>query len=289
MMNLDSASPLAFVLRPGRGMTIEHFDVLVVGAGISGIGAGYHLQTELPGRTYAILEARESHRRNLGSLPLPRHPLRLRHVHARLLVPALGRRQGDRRRGVDPEYIRRDREGARHRPEDPLRPPRQARDLVVRGRALDGRGGARASQEDGAPHLQLPLHVQRLLQLRRGLHAGVPRHRALRGPHRSPAEVDRRRRLRRQARGRDRQRRDRRDARAGAGEDGRARHHAAALADATSSPCPSRTDRELAAPLPARDGRLRRSRAGRTCCSACCSSASPARSRARQDAHPRVA
>jgi cation diffusion facilitator CzcD-associated flavoprotein CzcO len=36
----------------------EHVDVLVVGAGISGISAGYHLQTECPGRTYAILEAR---------------------------------------------------------------------------------------------------------------------------------------------------------------------------------------------------------------------------------------
>ena len=37
-------------------MTHEHFDVLVVGAGLSGIGAGYHLQTRCPGRTYAILE-----------------------------------------------------------------------------------------------------------------------------------------------------------------------------------------------------------------------------------------
>src|SRR5882672_9004913 len=38
----------------------EHFDVLVVGAGISGIGAGYHLQANCPHRTYAILEARGS-------------------------------------------------------------------------------------------------------------------------------------------------------------------------------------------------------------------------------------
>ena len=37
---------------------MEHFDVLVVGAGISGIGAGYHLQTLCPGRSYAILEGR---------------------------------------------------------------------------------------------------------------------------------------------------------------------------------------------------------------------------------------
>src|SRR5215471_5565368 len=36
----------------------EHFDVIIVGAGLSGIGAGYRLQTRCPGRTYAIFEAR---------------------------------------------------------------------------------------------------------------------------------------------------------------------------------------------------------------------------------------
>jgi monooxygenase len=36
----------------------EHLDVLVVGAGISGIGAAYYLQREHPQRSYAILEAR---------------------------------------------------------------------------------------------------------------------------------------------------------------------------------------------------------------------------------------
>jgi cation diffusion facilitator CzcD-associated flavoprotein CzcO len=39
---------------------IEHVDVLVVGAGLSGIGAAYRLQPAAPTRTYAILEARES-------------------------------------------------------------------------------------------------------------------------------------------------------------------------------------------------------------------------------------
>lgn len=38
----------------------EHFDVLIVGAGLSGIGAAWHLQTLSPDRSYAILEARES-------------------------------------------------------------------------------------------------------------------------------------------------------------------------------------------------------------------------------------
>ena len=41
-------------------MSTSHTDVLIVGAGLSGIGAAYHLQTECPGRSYAILESREA-------------------------------------------------------------------------------------------------------------------------------------------------------------------------------------------------------------------------------------
>ena len=41
-------------------VTPEHLDVLVIGAGLSGVGAGYRLQTECPGKTYAILEGRSS-------------------------------------------------------------------------------------------------------------------------------------------------------------------------------------------------------------------------------------
>jgi cation diffusion facilitator CzcD-associated flavoprotein CzcO len=39
-------------------MSVEHFDVLIVGAGISGIGAGYYLQDRCPSRRYVILEGR---------------------------------------------------------------------------------------------------------------------------------------------------------------------------------------------------------------------------------------
>lgn len=42
------------------GMAVEHFDVLIVGAGISGIGAAFHLQRDCPGKSYAILEARNA-------------------------------------------------------------------------------------------------------------------------------------------------------------------------------------------------------------------------------------
>jgi cation diffusion facilitator CzcD-associated flavoprotein CzcO len=40
-------------------MSLEHFDVLIVGAGLSGVGAACHLQSGCPERTYAILEARD--------------------------------------------------------------------------------------------------------------------------------------------------------------------------------------------------------------------------------------
>ena len=36
----------------------EHFDVVIIGAGLSGIGAGYRLQTRCPRKSYVILEAR---------------------------------------------------------------------------------------------------------------------------------------------------------------------------------------------------------------------------------------
>lgn len=41
-------------------MTSEHFDVLIIGAGLSGIGAARHLQAHCPNRSYAILEGRGS-------------------------------------------------------------------------------------------------------------------------------------------------------------------------------------------------------------------------------------
>jgi monooxygenase len=41
-------------------MRDEHVDVLIVGSGISGICAAYHVQAKCPGKTFAILEARGS-------------------------------------------------------------------------------------------------------------------------------------------------------------------------------------------------------------------------------------
>jgi cation diffusion facilitator CzcD-associated flavoprotein CzcO len=49
----------------------EHVDVLIVGAGLSGIGAGYHLKVGCPEKTFAILEARD---RIGGTWDLFRYP-----------------------------------------------------------------------------------------------------------------------------------------------------------------------------------------------------------------------
>ena len=48
-----------------------HVDVLIVGAGLSGIGAACHLQTDAPGTSYVVLEARET---SGGTWDLFRYP-----------------------------------------------------------------------------------------------------------------------------------------------------------------------------------------------------------------------
>ena len=40
--------------------TAEHFDVLIVGAGISGVGAAYHLKDQCPDKSFVVIEAYES-------------------------------------------------------------------------------------------------------------------------------------------------------------------------------------------------------------------------------------
>ena len=39
---------------------VEHVDVLVVGAGVSGIGSAYHLRHQCPGTSFLLLEAMET-------------------------------------------------------------------------------------------------------------------------------------------------------------------------------------------------------------------------------------
>lgn len=50
---------------------MEHFDILIIGAGLSGVGAGARVRMDLPGKTFAILEGRE---RSGGTWDLFRYP-----------------------------------------------------------------------------------------------------------------------------------------------------------------------------------------------------------------------
>jgi monooxygenase len=50
--------PATLETTSSRAGIVEHFDVLIIGAGLSGVGAAYHLQKECPTKTYAILEGR---------------------------------------------------------------------------------------------------------------------------------------------------------------------------------------------------------------------------------------
>ena len=153
----------------------EHLDVLIVGAGLSGIGAGCHLQRQLPGQSYAILEGRDDIG---GTWDLFRYP----GIRSDSDMYTLGysfrpwtRREGDRRRAVDPELSAGHGARATASTAHPLPAPREARGVVER-RTRAGRSRPSAARREPVQlHLQLPLHVQRLLRLRRGLHAGVRR------------------------------------------------------------------------------------------------------------------
>jgi cation diffusion facilitator CzcD-associated flavoprotein CzcO len=56
MMNVAAARSIS----ASASQATEHFDVLIVGAGISGIGSAYHLTTQLPGMSFVILETQEN-------------------------------------------------------------------------------------------------------------------------------------------------------------------------------------------------------------------------------------
>ena len=51
----------AVVLSTSAEQKVEHFDVLIVGAGISGVGGAYHLTQQCPGMSFVVLEAQDSY------------------------------------------------------------------------------------------------------------------------------------------------------------------------------------------------------------------------------------
>ena len=241
----------------------EHFDVVVVGAGLSGIGAGYHLQTDVPRPHVRDPRRARRHRRHVGPVPLSRRALRQRHAHARLQLQAVDRREVDRRRAVDPA------------PTSARPPPRTASigtsastitSTAPRGRARTPGGRSRASTPRMATtvdtHVRLPVHVRRATTAtRRGYTPEFPGIERFEGtvvhPQFWPDDLD----YARQARRRHRLGGDGDDARAGDGATPPPTSRCCSARPRTSSPGPTRT----------------RSPTG---CASCCPTRSPTGSRA---------
>ena len=59
-MTIDAVTAARRTPSTGPETRAEHVDVLIIGAGISGIGAGYHLQANCPSKSYVILEGRDA-------------------------------------------------------------------------------------------------------------------------------------------------------------------------------------------------------------------------------------
>src|SRR6201995_3656865 len=47
--------------RTAPAQTTEHFDVLIVGAGISGVGGAYHMAKQCPDKSFVVLEALDNY------------------------------------------------------------------------------------------------------------------------------------------------------------------------------------------------------------------------------------
>ena len=213
---------------PGTDMSAsEHVDVVVVGAGLSGIGAAYRLQHRVPRPELRRPRGARRDRWHLGPVPLPRGPVGLRHVHPRLPVQAVDAR---RSRSPTPRpssatSTRRWRSSASSSTSATAR-----RWSAPTGRREHARWTLTLETPDGPRTMTCGFlyACAGYFDYDRGLHAGVPRHRGLRGRGRAPAVLARGPGVRRPAGRGHRQRRDRRDAGAGDGRAGRPRDHAPA-------------------------------------------------------------
>ncbi len=58
---MERPSDVALTSRMGNALVVsgseaEHFDVLIVGAGISGVGGAYHLTQQCPDKSFVMIE-----------------------------------------------------------------------------------------------------------------------------------------------------------------------------------------------------------------------------------------
>ena len=209
---------------------IEHLDTIIIGAGLSGIGAAVHLQTDFPGRRFAILESRAAIG---GTWDLFRYP-GVRSDSDMFTLGYAFKPWTDMKSLADGPAIRqlhrRHGGGARPRPPDPLRPQGGARRLVVGRRVLDAGDRARRRGRRSRISCNFLLACSGYYSYAAGHAPEFAGAADFARPPRASAVLARGPGLRRQARRRHRQRRDRRHAGARDGQDGGARDDAAALA-----------------------------------------------------------
>ena len=229
----------------------EHFDVLIIGAGLSGVGAGCHISTRCPGKTFALLEARDAMG---GTWDLFRYP-GIRSDSDMFTLGYSFRPWKEAKAIADGpailSYIHET--AAEYGVEDKIRYGHRA--VRAEWSSDEARWTVHVERADGrradAAHVQLPVPVHRLLPLRRAVLTRVRGHRAVRGTDHPPAALARGPRLRRQAGGRHRQRRHGGHAGSGDGRAGGPRHDAAALAELHREPPgrgPARADRAASPP-----------------------------------------
>ena len=217
------------------GEEVEHVDVLIVGAGISGISAACHLRERCPGKSFAILEARDAIG---GTWDLFRYPGIRSDSDMYTLgfsfrpweqpeAIAAGRRRSSTTSAATAEEYDIDRR-------DPLPPSRRRAEWSTprrAGRVEVERDRRRRRDRDDRSPADSSAAAPATTATTRATRPEFAGTRRLRGHDRPPAALARGPRLRRQADRRDRQRRHRGDAGPGAERAGRARDDAAALAD----------------------------------------------------------
>ena len=182
-LSLINPGHLCALIRPWkRPWQTEHFDVLIVGAGLSGIGAGYHLQQKCPGKSYVILEGRDCIG---GTWDLFRYP-GIRSDSDMFTLGYSFKPWTEPKAIADgPRILNYVRETAaengidkkirfHHRVKRASWSTPEARWTVEAERST-GEGAT----ETGALHLQFPVHVLGLLQIRGRLHAGICRARRI--------------------------------------------------------------------------------------------------------------
>ena len=215
------------------GTTVtEHFDVLIVGAGLSGIGAACRLQTRCPDRSFAILEGRD---RSGGTWDLFRYPGVRSDSDMFTLGYPFRPWTGAKAIADGPAILAYLRDTAREFGID-----RQIRfgHRVVRADWSSERAAWTVEVErDGRPRSRCASAAAcsscaaATTATPRATRPRFPARESFAGTDRPSAAVARRHRRRRQARRRHRQRRDRGDPGAGAGAERRPGDDAAALAD----------------------------------------------------------